>query len=159
MVEFALILPLLLSFLLGIVTVGITYNRNISLDNAARESVRYGAVRAVDGDLSTWLTAVADVAVGSASGDLGPAVAGQYVCVAFVHPAGLYTDDKTIRLVEVNGVRTESAGQECFTDGRPSDERRVQVEVRRQSELNALIYVQTVNLDSTSVARFERIAR
>jgi len=159
MVEFALVLPVLLAFLLGIVTVGVSYNRNISMNNAARESARYGAVRTVDGNMSAWLSSVADVAVTSASGDMDAIVDGQYVCVAFVYPAGSFSDDRTVRLVEVNGVRTETVGSQCFSDSRPSDERRVQIELRRESELNALIYAETLTLDSSAVARYERVAR
>jgi Flp pilus assembly protein TadG len=158
MVEFALVLPLLMMFLLGIVTVGITYNRNNSMNNAARESARYGAVLSVDNSLSSWLATVADVAVASATGDMDPTVVGQYVCVAYVYPDGNTALDRTTRLVEQSGVRTESAGQSCFVDGRPDGERRVQIELRRRSDLNALVFTQQITLDSTSVARFERAA-
>ena len=47
MVEFALVLPVLMAFLLGTVTVGTAYDQNISMNNAARESSRYAAVRSV----------------------------------------------------------------------------------------------------------------
>jgi Flp pilus assembly pilin Flp len=42
-VEFALIVPLLVMLLLGIVTVGITYSRANGLSNAVREGSRFGA--------------------------------------------------------------------------------------------------------------------
>lgn len=41
--EFALILPLLLVLLLGIVTVGLTYSNGLGLKNAVREGSRFGA--------------------------------------------------------------------------------------------------------------------
>jgi len=157
MVEFALILPLLLAFMLGTVTIGISYNRSISLNNAARESARYGAVRPVNDDVNQWLNTVADIARAGATGDLAPGVDGQYVCVAYVHPDGTEPADSTTRLIELAGVRTIVTGQSCFLDGRPNEERRVQVEVRRRSNLEAVIYTQTLTLDSRSVARFERV--
>lgn len=155
-IEFALVLPLLLGFLLGIVTIGISYNRYISMNNAVRESARYGAVSAVDGDLSAWLSTVADVSIAAATGDMDSTVAGQVVCVAYVYPDGTDPEDRTTRLVEQSGSRVEDTGTPCFTDGRPSSERRVQVQLERQSDLEALIYERTVTLSAESVARFER---
>lgn len=158
MVEFALVLPLLLAFLLGTVTVGTAYDQNISMNNAARESSRYGAVRSVEADLAGWLESVADVAVASATGDMDANVAGQYVCVAYVYPDGTSSEDRTVRLVEQAGTRQVQSGQSCFSDGRPSDERRVQVQLTRDTDIEAVLYSQTITLDASSVARFERIA-
>lgn len=158
MVEFALVLPVLLAFLLGTVTVGTAYDQNISMNNAARESSRYGAVRSVEADLAGWLESVADVAVASATGDMDANVAGQYVCVAYVYPDGTSSEDRTVRLVEQAGTRQVQSGQSCFSDGRPSDERRVQVQLTRDTDIEAVLYSQTITLDASSVARFERIA-
>lgn len=156
MVEFALVFPVLLAFLLGTVSVGTAYDRSISMNNAARESSRYGAVRSVESDLSAWLETVADVAVGSATGDLDSTVAGQFVCVAYVYPDGTTNDDRTVRLVEQSGARLQQTGQPCFADGRPSDERRVQVQLMRDTDIEAVIFSQTITLNSNSVTRFER---
>lgn len=158
MVEFALVLPVLMAFLLGTVTVGTAYDRNISMNNAARESSRFGAVRSVESDLTDWLETVADVAVGSATGDLDSGVAGQFVCVAYVYPDGTSADDRTVRLVEQSGARVVQTGQSCFADGRPSDERRVQVQLSRDTEVEAVIFSQTITLNANSVTRFERAA-
>ena len=70
LVEFALVLPILAAFLLGTLSAGLAYNRNNSLNNAARESARYAATLPVDGSMSAWLTSVAAVAESAASGDL-----------------------------------------------------------------------------------------
>ena len=43
-VEFALVLPLLLALVFGIVEFGWTFNQQISLSNAARESARFMAI-------------------------------------------------------------------------------------------------------------------
>lgn len=155
-VEFALVAPLLIAFLLGIVTGGLAYNRSISLNNAARETARYGATRPVGSDLNAWLNTVADVAVAAAGGDLNSTVSGQRVCVAYVYPKGSSVQDMTIRLIEQGGVRTKTTGQTCFTDARPDDERRVQVEVQRRSTFEAMFFSRDLVLDAHSLARFER---
>lgn len=43
-VEFALVLPLLLALLVGIVDIGFLYNHQLTLTNAAREGARLGAL-------------------------------------------------------------------------------------------------------------------
>lgn len=157
LVEFAVIIPLLLVIMLGIITGGIGLNRNISLNNAAREGARYGATLPIDGDMTVWLNSVADVAIDSATGDLDDGEAGREICVAFVHPAGSDPTDQTTRLV-VNeaGLRTVTIGNLCHADGRPNDERRVQVDVARSTELEVVIWSRDIILEGTSTARFER---
>jgi hypothetical protein len=44
----------------------------------------------------------------------------------------------------------------CFDDGRPDDERRVQVVTGRVSTIQAAVFSVDVNLSSPSSARFER---
>lgn len=44
-VEFALILPLLLSMLLGVIDFGVAYSQNISVQGAAREGARQGVTQ------------------------------------------------------------------------------------------------------------------
>lgn len=44
-VEFALILPLFLSMLLGVIDFGVAYGQNVSLQGAARESARQGVTQ------------------------------------------------------------------------------------------------------------------
>lgn len=157
LVEFALVLPVLLSLLLGIVTGGIAFNRNISIDNAARESARYGATLPVDGGMSAWLNSVADVAIGSATGELDDGEQGRSVCVAYVHPDGADPVDQTTRLVvDSAGIRTVAVGSQCFADTRPNDERRVQVQVQRDTDLILVLWGRTVTLEGQSTVRFER---
>jgi Flp pilus assembly protein TadG len=50
LVEFALVLPLLLLLLLGIMEFGLMFSNKLTLVNAAREGARYGAVHNVDSD-------------------------------------------------------------------------------------------------------------
>lgn len=156
LIEFALILPILLSLLFGIVTGGLAFSQKLSLDNAARETARFAATLPVDGDLSAWLDQIADVAISTSTGSLDVGVAGREICVAYVFPDGTDVDDRTTRVTEdAAGVRTQSA-QPCVVDTRPADERRVQVLVERESDLIVFYFTRSITLDSQSIARFER---
>ena len=157
LIEFALVLPIILVLLLGIITGGIGMNRNISMQNAAREAARYGATLPVDGDLTTWLNTVATVAIDAATGDLDDGEPGRRICIAYVFPDGTDLDDRTVRiLVDAAGTRTVSAGNVCHADGRPADERRVQVEVQRLTDLEVVFWSRTLTLEGSSTARYER---
>lgn len=156
LIEFAVILPILLSMLFGIVTGGVAFSHNLSIDNAARETARYAATLPVDGDLDDWLESVADVAVATATGTLDTGQAGRQVCVAYVYPDGSDTHDQTKRItVDSAGVKTY-ANQACVADTRPNDERRVQVLVQRDADLIVFYFSKTLTLSSQSIARFER---
>lgn len=48
-VEFALVVPLLLALVFGIIDFGILFGQNLSLNNAARDAARFGVVRQIDG--------------------------------------------------------------------------------------------------------------
>ena len=55
-VEFALVLPILLALILGIVTAGLGYNNVLGLAEGVREGARFGAT--LGPDASTWNAAV-----------------------------------------------------------------------------------------------------
>lgn len=155
-VEFAIVLPLLVMMLFGIITGGQAYNLNNSMNNSAREATRYAATLPVDGNMANYLNTVADVARDAATGAMDATVPAQSICVAYVHPDGTAADDRTTRLVETAGARAVTVGSSCTVDGRPSSERRVQVVLKRDSELEAVVYSQTLHLEASSVARYER---
>ncbi|TQJ33285.1 TadE/TadG family type IV pilus assembly protein [Arthrobacter sp. SLBN-122] len=64
-VEFALILPVLLLILIGIIEFSLAFNAQLSLNQAAREGARYMAIHNSTGDAST--------AASNAAGRLAPA--------------------------------------------------------------------------------------
>ncbi|MFB0836377.1 MULTISPECIES: TadE/TadG family type IV pilus assembly protein [unclassified Arthrobacter] len=64
-VEFALILPVLLLILIGIIEFSLAFNAQLSLNQAAREGARYMAIHNNAGDAAT--------AAGNAAGRLAPA--------------------------------------------------------------------------------------
>lgn len=152
MVEMALVLPLLLMLILGIVSAGIAYNHQLGLTHAAREAARYGATLPVDNfvSMSDWLSAVEARAVEAATGSLDAGSPGRFICVAYVHPKGVVPSDQTTKREQ----GTVSSGT-CFSDGRPDDERRVQVVVRRETDFNVMVFQTTIILDSEAANRFE----
>lgn len=156
LIEFAMILPILAALLLGIVTVGLALNGKNSINNAAREAARYGATLSVETTMTNWLNNVADVAIRSGTGQLDDGVDGRNLCVAYVYPAGTAVTDQTSKVdIDPAGNRTYDTAW-CFDDGRPGDERRVQVVAARDTEILALFFIRGVTLDAESVARFER---
>ncbi len=156
LVEFGVVIPIFVTLILGSVTMGMSYNMNNSLNNGARESARYGATLPIDGDIATWLDRVADAAEASTSGNLGAAVESRQICIAFVHPAGTDNNDRTTVLLRDAGGTVMAAGAPCFEDGRPDDERRVQVQLNRDTEIQAVVVDSTVRLEAASVVRYER---
>lgn len=157
LIEFAIILPILLSMLFGIVTGGVAFSHNLSIDNAARETARYGATLPVNSDLDAWLGQVADVAISTATGSLDDGQPNRTVCVAYVYPDGTDPEDQTKRLTEDSSGTRTFANQPCVADPRPNDERRVQIVLSRDSDLVVIYFTKTLNLTAQSIARFERL--
>lgn len=153
LVELAFALPLLIMLLVGMVSAGIAYNHQLSLTHAAREGGRYAATLPVT-DMTSWLDEVAAQVEDDATGTLGTGVPGNYICVAFVHPNGTGPTDATASRVDNAGTVTYPS-QPCFADGRPAKERRVQVEVRRNTEFSVVFWSTSLTLSSPAVNRFE----
>ena len=148
LVEMALTITLLVMLLVGVVTSAIALGRDNSIHNAGREASRFAAT--LPGPIDTdWLRSVRDVARAAASGDLDASVPGQYICVA--HLSGGTVES----LEDSGGVETEP-DNECFSDGRPASEVRVQVVTKRDTEINAILFSTDVTLESEAAARYER---
>ncbi|MGX5356970.1 TadE family protein [Kocuria sp. KH4] len=87
-VEFALVLPMLLVILLGIIECGRAYNVQISLTHAARETARTMAIENVWGDaVSRGRTAAPSVALTTTDFAAAPTVClpGQQISVTVTH--------------------------------------------------------------------------
>ena len=156
LVELALALPLIVMLIVGMVSAGIAYNHQLSLTHAAREGGRYAATLPTTnfGNINLWLDDVAGHVVVDATGTLDAGTAGLYICVAHVDPAPAGTTQRRVN----NGGAVSYDGNPCFADfagGSPADLRRVQVEVRRDADFNALVYSTTITLDAEAVNRFE----
>lgn len=156
LLEFGLAIPILVSLILGGISTGLAYDTNNSLNNGAREAARFAATLPVDAGLGPWLNEVADVAIGSTSGQMEATVPDQALCVAYVYPDGTDADDQTVSMIETGGSRALSTGMPCFGDGRPDDERRIQIVLERTAEIEAAFFSHDITLEASSVVRFER---
>jgi len=159
LVELALALPILIMLLVGMVSAGIAYNNQLALTHAAREGGRYGATLPVNNfaSLNAWLDEVVDQTVADGTGALDVGVPGRYICVAYVYPVGSaegFPNDQTARK-EISSSGTVQDGGQCMGDGRPDEERRVQVVVGRETEFSVVFFSSTLDLDAEAVNRFE----
>jgi hypothetical protein len=156
MVELAIVIPVLVMLLLGIVSAGSVYNQKLSLTNGAREGARYGATLPVGNfaNINAWLDNVAGVAGGAVDEGFGASVPGRVTCIAYVYPQGITPDDRTTRRRDAGGLVTYS-NQPCYSDGRPSTERRVQIILQRNATIDTGFVHISIALTGRSVARFE----
>jgi Flp pilus assembly protein TadG len=163
LVEFALTLPLLVMFLLGMFTGGFAFNQKLAITNGVREGSRFGATLPVTssscgsgaGTLNCWLQQVTDVTQQASEGEVGSSVATRNICVAYVFPNGTAPNDATKKLTRTSTGDSLASGSTCFTDGRPNSERRVQVVASRQGRIEFLVATATPTLSSQSVTKFE----
>lgn len=164
--EFALIFPIFMTLALGMFSGGQSYDRKITITNAAREASRYGATLPVANfaapftapattPLEAWLVSVANIAEQNAGDDLSSAVPGRSICVAYVYPQGTVAtpNDRTTRLMRT--TTNTFSNSTCYNDGRPATERRVQVRVTRPSEIQGLFFSFDLTLTAESLTRFE----
>ena len=94
-VEFALVFPLLIMLLIGLVTTAMAYFDHSSASNAVREAARYGAsADASNPSLATWATSVRDrlkQTYFNASNTLTPTQMNDRICVDLVKSTGVGT--------------------------------------------------------------------
>lgn len=157
LVEFAILAPLLIMLLFGIVTAGLAFNHSISLSHSAREASRQAATLPVSnfGSLNAWLDAVVAQVIDDADGSLDAGVPGRTICVAYVHPSGNLPTDVTASLTRDPAGNNSYSTNACFADGRPPTERRVQVVVERDVDFNVILWSTMVTIDSEGVSRYE----
>ena len=84
-VEFALVAPLVLMLLFGMITGGMSYSDHLSITNAVREGARFGA--AIDYTSPSWATSVR-TRVQQVYFNAADTLTDQQVCVALVTSAG-----------------------------------------------------------------------
>lgn len=151
LVEFALVLPVFMMLLLGMMTGGLAYNRKLSVSAAAREGARYGATLPITASLpvDAWLTKVALLTVSSGEGELAADKPGQSVCVAYVPGGG------TPRRRDQVGTAVSFSDGPCIANDGRAGETRVQVVAARTSKLEALVFSRDLALRAQAVARFE----
>lgn len=92
-VEFALVMPLLLMILFGMITTGLAFSDHLSATNAVREGARYGA--AADISDSTWASSVQDRVKHTYFNSAGATVTDDQICVKLVQAGGATTNVDT----------------------------------------------------------------
>ena len=156
-VEFALVLPVLMMLLIGVVSGASAWNQSQSLGQGARVAGRYAAtlpVPAGEEDRDDWLDDVMDQAIAAAGGTVDAGVSGRAVCVAYVDPQGDAADDTFSRRMDAAGVRTTD-DDECFDDGQGDDTTRVQVVLARDGVLDFGLSRRALELEREVVYRYE----
>ncbi len=156
-VEFALIMPVLMILLLGMITGATAWNQSQALGQGSRVAGRYAStlpLPATSAEVPAWLDGIADRAVTASEGNMGSTVSGRAVCVAYVHPPGVAPDKTASRRLDAAGVRTTGTDW-CFDDGQASTERRVQVVLERNGILDIGFKRQTLALRRQVVYRYE----
>ena len=158
-VEFALVLPVLMTLLLGMISGAVAWNENQALGQGARVAVRYAATLPLPAPadaaaMDAWLDGIIDRAIAAAEGEMAAGVDGRAVCVAYVDPAGAAPDKTASRRLDAAGTRTSSTAP-CFTDGQGDAERRVQAVLERDGVLDIGFHRQTLHLRRTVVYRYE----
>jgi Flp pilus assembly protein TadG len=151
-VEFALLLPVFVMLLLGMISGGIALHHKIVMTEAARDSSRFGATLAQDecggsgcGGL-TWAQLVRNQAVQRSDGEV---VASQ-VCVALVSGPGSAP-------VAVSSSHTTAGGTSaCFVDNSADSGKRVQVVLQKPDKVEWLVATSNITITTRSVARYEQ---
>lgn len=152
LVEFALILPVFVVLIFGMITGGIALSQQNSLKNSVREASRFAAVSPKGtsaSEMQTYLDGVIAQVEAAATGDLGNGVDGKQICVSHTSDGTNYTTrTKT-------GATTTSSTAACFTDGLGT-RTRTQVVAKRRAEIGAIFFTVPINLSSQTVSRYER---
>ncbi len=168
LVEFALLFPVFMTLVLGMLSGGVAYNQKLTMTGAARETSRYAATLPISPgcgttgatDLDKWLHCVANVAVQTSADELPTTAPDRSICVAYVKPSALapsFSGDSSRRIELTNSNTGTTTNGPC--PGAPSSSiahRHVQVVMERDSQIQALFFTYPVSLQSTSVTRFER---
>lgn len=86
-VEFALVVPILITLLMGTVTAGLAYNDKLSIANAARESARLGSAIDYNTSPTTWANSV-QLRVQQAYANSASTLALSQICVQLLNDSG-----------------------------------------------------------------------
>lgn len=154
LVEFALILPVFVVLVFGMITGGIALSQQNSVKNAVREASRFAAVSdtgTTAPEIHTYLDGVIQQVESAATGDLGDSVDGKRICAA-------YTSDGSSFISRTKtGAGTPVTGSSsCYSDGLGSARARTQVVAERKAEIGAIFFTVPIDLSSRSVSRYER---
>lgn len=149
MIEFALVLPLFMVLLLGIVSAGLLWNTRLQIAHATREGARYASTVPVEQAFvsGTWADNMRQVVVERSAGDLDAAD----ICVALV-------EEVTPVVWEEDAMFTTNAdGTPCYDDTSTGDDSlRVQVSAGTTQLFETGLWSKEVALDTRATARHEQ---
>lgn len=158
-VEFALILPILLAALFGIISAAIAWNHHLGMSHSTKVASRYGSTLpnasfTLDSEWDTWLADVAAVLDANDEGTFS-VNGGATLCVAYVDE-GVESHSRTIVAGVSNTTSHDAAGNtaQCFDDGLTSGAR-VQAQLTREDKLNYFIAKRPVDLRARAVTPHE----
>lgn len=158
MVEFALVLPVLMVLLLGMVSGASAWNQSQALGQGSRVGARFASTLPLPADaagMDAWLDGIIDRTVAASEGEMAAGVLGRAICVAYVYPTGTVAPDRTAsRRMDASGTRT-SATSTCFSDGQGASARRIQVLVERTGMIDIGFHRQQIALRRQVVYRYE----
>jgi Flp pilus assembly protein TadG len=149
LVEFALILPIVVSLLMGLVTGGLAYNKKIAITDSVRGAARYGSTLA---DSSTFATSVRDRLVQLSAGEL----TGSDVCVQLIRGGSPEVVVRGWYASAGNSSCPSTFGTAPATPTVNAGYCVVKVWGMREAKLQAVLYNSDLRLKAGSVAAFER---
>lgn len=149
LVEFALILPVIVSLLLGLVTGGLAYNKKIALTDAVRGAARYGATL---NDSPTFATSVRDRLVELSATEL----TGSNVCVELVRAGSPNTVVRSWYAGAGNTACPSTFGTPPATPTVNEGYCVVKVWGEKDAKLQAVFVNSDLHLKAGSVAAYER---
>lgn len=142
LVETAIVLPLGLALLFGIVTGGSAYARKISLVDATRDGARFGAsLKVPDSGIEAWKDAVRARVADLSGGDVDAAD----VCADLIDPTSSNTSC---------GVANPEGASTDLTGSAPT--RVVKVSVATSARLDFIFFTSNPTLSAKVAARYER---
>jgi Flp pilus assembly protein TadG len=149
LVEFALILPIVVSLLLGFVTGGLAYNKKIAITDAVRGAARYGSTRS---DSTTFAANVRDRLVQLSAGELS----GSDVCVELIRGGTPNVVVRSWYASAANASCPSTFGTAPTTPTVSEGYCVVKVWGMKEAKLQAVLYNSDLRLKAGSVAAYER---
>lgn len=150
LVEFALLLPLFVVLIFGMITAGIALSQQNSVKNAVREASRFAAVRD-NADVQVYLADVIAQVENAATGDLRDTTAGKKICAAHTTNGTTFTSrTKTGSTVATGTGRCIQPSEDTATGAR------TQIRAERKTEIGAIFFTIPIDLEAQSVSRYER---
>jgi Flp pilus assembly protein TadG len=156
-VELAIVLPVLMILILGMVSGANAWNQSQSMNHAGQVAARFASTTPLPtstDDTDDWLDAIIDRSIAASTGTMDAGTEGRAICVAYVDPAGAAPDKTASRRIDAAGTRTLGT-TECFSDGQGATAKRVQVVMERTATIEIGFQRHTVDLRRTIVYRYE----